>query len=406
MVSRPPQWQQDANRDSQIVDPVVTIQELSRLKPLRSARIDYALVFTRPTGGFDAYLPPHRPNRTEVASRRWTTVYEVDMGLHTGSSSYTLPSDNDAFLFEVTLDWTWQVRDPAAFVASGERDVPALVQRNVDGLIRPLLRRFGIEESRTAEREAQQRMLDISRLTAAQGLAVSCTSQIRRDEAAIAHEQQLRAISYERQKLEPQHQLGLRADELASERALAAGRQQHDLAWQQQQLGHRLEVERGQQELELQEIQAKKIAFYTYYLERQGPAAMAFHLSRHPEDARLVMENLRADHLRTIQNKLDLALQALGGGPGGLEEHQLDEPRKLAAKAIRDILGERLPTAGEPEESTQGAVTGGDGAAPAPARVPAPTSAPEDRGGANDLGTASAPPVDAQPTFGYRTESR
>ena len=186
----------------------------------------------------------------------------------------------------------------------------------------------------------------------------------------------------------------------------AAGRQQHDLAWQQQQLGHRLEVERGQQELELQEIQAKKIAFYTYYLERQGPAAMAFHLSRHPEDARLVMENLRADHLRTIQNKLDLALQALGGGPGGLEEHQLDEPRKLAAKAIRDILGERLPTAGEPEESTQGAVTGGDGAAPAPARVPAPASAPEDRGGANDLGTASVPPVDAKPTFGYRTESR
>ncbi|MFC1404140.1 MULTISPECIES: hypothetical protein [Streptacidiphilus] len=388
MVSRPPQWQQDANRDSQIVDPVVTIQELSRLRPLRSARIDYALVFTRPTGGFDAYLPPHRPNRTDVASRRWTTVYEVDMGLHTGSSSYALPSTNDAFLFEVTLDWTWQVRDPAAFVASGERDVPVLVQRNVDALIRPLLRRFGIEESGIAEREAQQRMLDIGRLTAAQGLAVSCALQIRRDEAAIAHEQQLRAIDYERQRLEPQHQLDLLADGLAAARALAAGRQEHDLAWQQQQLGHVLEVDRGRKGLELQEIEAKKIAFYTYYLERQGPAAMAFHLSQHPEDARLVMENLRADHLRTIQNKLDLALQALKGGPGGLEEHQLDEPRRLAAKAIRDILDERLaPTAG-PGEPVRDAVEGAGTATPA-----------------DEAGPASAAPADSEPTFGYRPQS-
>lgn len=83
MMSQPPQWQQDANRHTVLVDPVVTIQELSRFKPLRATRIDHALVFTTAQGGLDTYLPPSRPSRTELATRRWTSVYEVDMGFYT-----------------------------------------------------------------------------------------------------------------------------------------------------------------------------------------------------------------------------------------------------------------------------------------------------------------------------------
>ncbi|MFF5533088.1 PE-PGRS family protein [Streptomyces cinerochromogenes] len=341
-MSQPPQWQQDANRHSVLVDPVVTIQELSRFKPLRATRIDHALVFTTAQGGLDTYLPPSRPSRTELATRRWTSVYEVDMGWHEATAVLSLASQNDAFLFEVSLSCAWQVRDPAAFVASGERNVPSMVQRLVEQALRPVLRGYAMEDSGTAELHARKTLEAAGPLGARAGLDVRCGIQIRRDEATLEQDRQLREIAFERQKLEPQHALLMREDELAAERALAQGQQQHRIEMQQQALAHQRNLARGHQELELQEIEAKKIEYYTYYLERGGPAAMAFQLARHPEDARLVMENLREDQLRTMQNQLTVALQALGGGPGGLEEHQMDEPRRLAATVIKEVLSAKL----------------------------------------------------------------
>ncbi|MEU4213254.1 PE-PGRS family protein [Streptomyces sp. NPDC026206] len=402
MMSQQPQWQQDANRHSQLVDPVVTIQELSRFKPLRATRIDYALVFTTAQGGLDTFLPPNRPSRTELATRRWTSVYEVDMGLHEAGAVLALPGSNDAFLFEVSMSCSWQVLTPAAFVAGGERNVPAMVQRLVDDAVRPVLRGYAMEDSAAAEREAQQALAAAGPLGAAAGLHIRCGIQIRRDEAALEHERELRDLQFARQKLDPQHALLMREEELAAERALAQGQRQHRIELQNQNLGHERQLIRGRQELELQELEAKKIQYYAHYLERGGPAAMAFHLAQHPEDARLVMENLREDQSRTMQSQLQVALQAFGGGPGGLEEHQLDELRRQTMNAARAVLSARLPSSppdgmhavegparGEaPENSAQPA----EGGAVPPA---APPKAPKD-------GTA---PPNAGPVFGYRAST-
>ncbi|MBF6044445.1 PE-PGRS family protein [Streptomyces sp. NRRL B-1677] len=382
MMSQQPQWQQDVNRHSQLVDPVVTIQELSRFKPLRTTRIDYALVFTTAQGGLDAYLPPHRPSRAEVATRRWTTVYEVDMGLHDAGAVLALPSSNDAFLFEVTLTCSWQVLDPAAFVAGGERNVPAMVQRLVDDAVQPVLRAYAMEESAAAEKEAQQALASAGPLGASAGLHVRCGIRIRRDEASLAHARELRDIEFARQKLDPQHALLMREDELAAERALTQGQHQHRIELQQQNRGHERQLIRGQQELELQKIEAEKIHYYAHYLERGGPAALAFHLAQHPEDARLVLENLRADQTHAMQNQLQVALQAFGGGPGRLEEHQLDELRRQTMNAAKGALTAGLPPS--PPDGTP-AVEG-----------PVRDEAPE--GGGAD----ATPPPDGGPVFGYR----
>jgi hypothetical protein len=416
MMIQPPQWQQDANRHTALVDPVVTIQELSRFKPLRATRIDHALVFTTAQGGLDTYLPPSRPSRTELATRRWTSVYEVDMGWHEAAIPLALTSQNDAFLFEVSLSCTWQVIDPAAFVASGERNVPAMVQRLVEQTVRPVLRGFAMEESAAAELHARKALEATGPLGPRAGLDVRCGLQIRRDEAALEQERQLREIAFVRQKLEPQHALLMREDELAAERALAQVQQQHGVELQQQALAHERSIARGRQELELQEIEAKKIDYYAYYLERGGPAAMAFQLARHPEDARLVMENLRQDQLLAMQNQLTVALQALGGGPGGLEEHQLDEPRRLAANVIREVLSAKVsqspalprPPAVDPRvyPPTESPALGA-GTAPEPSATPgdgAPQAAvPEPDGAPAD--TPPHPPEDG-PVFGYPSRPR
>ncbi|MFD0275065.1 PE-PGRS family protein [Kitasatospora sp. NPDC127111] len=404
MMSQPPQWQQNANRGTQLVDPVVTIQELSRFKPLRTTRIDYALVFTTAQGGLDTFLPPRRPSRTELATKRWTSVYELDMGLHEVAAVVELPSSNEAFLFDVLLNFSWQVADPAAFVASGERDVPAMVQRICDTLMRPVLRGYAMEDSAVAEKAVQELLAASGPLGAAAGLHVRCTVQIRRDEAALNHARELRELEYARQKLDPQHELRMREDELAAERALAQGRHQHWIASQNQDLGHERQLARGRQELELQEIEVKKIEYYAYWLERGGPGAMAFQLARHPEDARLIMENLREDQLRAMQNQLQVAMQALGGGPGGLEEHQLDEPRRLAANVIREVLSAKLAPAAavdrpEVEGTPHRAHAAADGADfPLLPPQPASPAAEADPG----TGGGGAESADAGPVFGYR----
>ncbi|MFE2150428.1 PE-PGRS family protein [Streptomyces lavendulae] len=404
MMNQPPQWQQDANRHTVLVDPVVTIQELSRFKPLRTTRIDHALVFTTVQGGLDTYLPPSRPSRTELATRRWTSVYEVDTGRHEALAVLALTSQNDAFQFEVFLNWTWQVVDPAAFVASGERNVPAMLQRLVEDAVRPVLRGHAMEDSAEAELQARKAIEAAGPLGVRAGLDVRCGLQLRRDEAALEQARQLREIAFARQKLEPEHALLMREDELAAERALAQGQQRHHVELQQQALDHQRALARGHQELELQEIETKKIDYYAYYLERGGPAAMAFQLARHPEDARLVMENLRQDQLLAMKNQLTVAIQALGGGPGGLEEHQLDEPRRLAANIIKEVLGTKLAPGPTPSlPAVEGPAAGAEASAdPAEGRVPGPAAVPDppvtDGGG--------APPPEDGPLFGYSSTPR
>ncbi|WAL72557.1 PE-PGRS family protein [Kitasatospora sp. YST-16] len=370
---KPPQWHQNANRGSQLADPVVTIQELSRFRALRNTRIDYALVFTNSQGNLDTYLPPHRPSRTELATRGWSTVYEVDTGVHDASALLSLPSDNDAFLFDVSLECTWQVTAPAAFVASGERDVPALIRRIVDDTVRPVLRQYPMLSSAAAEKAAQSTLEGIGPFGESAGLRIRCGIQIRQDEAAQQHARELREIEFARIKLAPEHTLRMQTAELEAERALATSRLLHRVELQNQELSHERQLARGQQELQLQEVEIKKIEYYTYWLERGGPAAMGFHLARHPEDAQLVMNNLRQDQLQAMQNQLQVALQALGGGPGGLEEHQLDEPRRLAAGVIREVLSAKLAPGNSHTVHEVAPLPGG---ADLPGSVPPPHAAP------------------------------
>ncbi|MFD6759329.1 PE-PGRS family protein [Streptomyces roseolus] len=409
MMNQPPQWQQDAHRHTVLVDPVITIQELSRFKPLRATRIDHALVFTTAQGALDAFPPPSRPSRTELATRRWTSVYEVDTGRHEATAVLALASQNDAFLFEVSLDCTWQVTDPAAFVASGERNVPALVQRSVEQILRPVLRGYAMEDSAAAELHARKALESAGPVGARAGLAVHCGLQIRRDEATLEQARRLREIEFARQQLEPQHVLLMREDELAAERALAQGRQQHQVELERQALDHERRVARGNQELELQAIEAQKIDFYTYYLERGGPAAMAFQLARHPEDTRLVMENLRADQLRLMDNQLNVALQALGGGPGGLEEHQMDEPRRLAANVMKEVLSAKLYQGGDrqlpPGATGPTAPEARPEAGPVPPQAPPPPAEHAERAGSGGTGGAGEDGGTGE-VFGYPAPPR
>ncbi|WP_371660337.1 hypothetical protein [Streptomyces sp. NBC_00280] len=362
---RPPEWQQSADRHTQLIDPVLTVRQLSRFElSLKSTvRIDHALVFATAKGGYEAYLPPRRPTRSEIAARHYTAVYEVDMGVHPFSGTLTLPSDNDAFEFSAEVDMSWQVIDPARFVDSGHRDVPGLLIGELQRAARPVSRRFQIADSAAAEGELLQAINVLGPLGSPAGLQTTWTLRLRRDQENIDHQRRLQAIDHSATEQVWAAQRGADIDvevdrrnrgqdALQIERAMAYGAQQQHLALQQQrwdyeqaalQSGqqHQLSIQQGHQELELQQIEAQKIAFYQWHLQQGGVQAWALHLAQHPEDSRMVMTSMRDDQLRMIQAQMDLVKDLLHGD--NAEKFELEGPKQLALRTVSDILTQRLP---------------------------------------------------------------
>ncbi|MFE7675248.1 hypothetical protein ACFU5N_23940 [Streptomyces albidoflavus] len=356
---RPPEWQQNADRHTELRDPVLTVRQISRFEFNRKAltRIDHALVFTTPRGGHEVYLPPRRPSRSEVAAKRYTSVYEVDMGIHPWREELALPSDNDAFEFGAEVDFSWQVVDPVRYVAGGHRDVPALLIGELQQAARPVTRRFPVSASAEAERELLRAMAGLGPLGATAGLQVTWTLRVRRDEGDIAHQRRLREID---QNVAEQiradqggmqadlvrHKRDLQQDALQISRSLEYGEQAQQLALQQQRWQHEQALLAGRQQLELQRVNAEKVAFYQWHLEQGGIHALALHLAEHPDDTQLVMENMRQDQLALMQSQLHLVEQVLKGDHA--EAYELDEPKKLALRTMTEIFNQRLP--GVPHE--------------------------------------------------------
>lgn len=351
---RPPEWEQSADRHTELTDPVLTVRQLSRFEFARRplTRIDHALVFATVKGTYDAYLPPLRPSRAEAAAKRYSAVYEVDMGVHPFRTEISLPSDNDAFEFGVIAELSWQVVDPARFVAGGHRDVPRLLMSELEQAARPVARRYAIGRSAAAEEELLQAVAAQGALGSTAGLKVSWTVRLRRDRENIDHQLRLQAIDHAaaeqihtaRRGMEYDVELDRRSraqDVLQLGRAMEYGRQQQELELRQQQWQHEQAMLESRRQVELQQIEAEKIDFYQYHLQQGGVHQWALHLAQHPEDSALVMNSMREDQLRLIQAQMDLVGQLLGGE--GAENYELEGPKQLALRAVSDILNQRLP---------------------------------------------------------------
>ncbi|WP_406459086.1 hypothetical protein OH768_31015 [Streptomyces sp. NBC_01622] len=420
---RQPEWQQPADRHTEIVDPVLTVRQLSRFEfNLKSyVRIDHALVFATGKGGYVAYLPPQRPTRGDIAANRYTAVYEVDMGVHPHTCDLTLPSDNDAFEFTAAVDLSWQVLDPVRFVASGHRNVPGLLLGELQQAARPVTRRFAIADSASAEVELLERMNLLGPLGAPAGLQVTWTLRLKRDEANIEHELRKQAIEHSADEQIRAAQRGMdidvevdrryrQSDSLQLDRAMQYGTHQQELLLQQQRWQHAQALLAGQQQLELQRLEEEKINFYQFHLQQGGVHQWALHLAQHPEDSHMVMNSMREDQLRMIQAQMELVQQLLNGDTA--ENWELEGPKQLALRTVNDILTQRLPGVPQnppppplppgagpeyPGEPIAGSPPGmGPGPGMATPSAPAPGSHPADEQGLGGQPTAMGPYVPGQ----------
>ncbi|MEU6001164.1 hypothetical protein ABZ837_25450 [Streptomyces sp. NPDC047197] len=300
-----------SSRPTRLIDPVLAVRQLSRYEiPGRRylGRADCALVVAGAGDSYETYLPPRRP--TSLRGR--TAVYEVDLGVHPLRLCTRLPSDIDSFEFETTFDLTWQVTDPERFVISQERDIPALLNRVLHRLLRPVTRQFPISSSARAEVSVQQ-LLDASGDHAArQGLRLGGTARLRRDPDERAQQGRLRAAQYN------------------AAAALAE---------------HEVELVRLDQQ---QQLKAQKIEFYRHHLARGGLDALLLHLAEHAQDTPLVVENLRADEKRTIENQLGLIDRVLPEGT--LEKYQLEEPQRLVLALFRSVFTQAVSESADAQQ--------------------------------------------------------
>ncbi|GAA2644511.1 PE-PGRS family protein [Streptomyces lunalinharesii] len=330
-IRREPDWDQGADRHTELVDPVLTVRQLSRFDHRRGySRIDNALLFTTDKGEFEVFLPPHRPARALFATKRYTAVYEIDMGVHNCTVLLLLPSDNDAFDFTAEVELTWQVFRPQKFVASGERNVPALLRRRLEQLMYPVTRGFAIDRSADAEHAVCQVLASVGELGDEAGLRTSCAVRLRLDDAAIAHRRELRRIRYADEQLSRSHDMAMREDRLMAERNVERARHDHELVMLQ-----------GRQDEEARRLEAEKIRYYEYHLQHGGVTMWALHLAEHPEDSRLVMENLQRDQLSLIRSQSEVALQVLK--EGNPEDYQRAGLNKQAVEILEGLLAHNLP---------------------------------------------------------------
>ncbi|RBM06912.1 hypothetical protein [Streptomyces sp. PT12] len=320
-----PEWQQDVDRHSHLVDPVITVRQLSRFEftgRRLPGRIDHALVFATARGEYVTSLPPHRPGRIRRPGPAYTALYEVDLGVHPHRCAWGLPSLGNVFEFAAVADLAWQVVDPARVVASGLRDVPREITPRLEQRARDISRRFPIDESGDAEHAVRKELFDGEPLARAEGLRITGSVRLWADERARDHEERLRELRYRDAEAVPAHR--------------------HQLLLAQQR----------------QEVLGEKASFYRSYLEGGDIAQLALRLAEHPEDLRDALAAFHTGRQQDVERQLELI--RLMVEKNSLERYQWEEANSQATRFIADVF--------ERGRYSEGAPTAKE--------VPAPTDAP------------------------------
>ena len=128
-------------------------RRISRGGPIRPGT---ALVLA--TGDGKVVTLDRRPTISESALSIYRTQCIVDMTDHHSRIPESLPSLEDVFFFEAELDVWWRVSDPGEVVRRRIADGLEVCRSHLLEVIRPITRRFPIEQPRRAEEEVNNHL--------------------------------------------------------------------------------------------------------------------------------------------------------------------------------------------------------------------------------------------------------
>ncbi|MFF5445946.1 hypothetical protein [Streptomyces sp. NPDC012888] len=322
MSSRTFDWLQPADRHTELIDPVISVRQLSfvDVRRRRLTRFDHCLVYATKDHDYEVFQPPHRPR----ATTRYTAVYEIDTGVHPVRAELRLPSKNDALEFQATVDFRWQVRDPVWFIRSGCRDVPRLLIDELEKQARTGTRAFPITDSALAEARVRAAAADWLPPGTDAGLTCTWTLRLRRNEEEIRHQLRLQQIHH-----------------TADEQVLTEYR------------GEQTDEARDSRRSALLRLQAENVKLYEAFLGQGTLRALAWYLSQHPDKVETVVQGMRQDQVQLVQKQLELVTKLFDTETA--ENHELAEPRQHAIQALNKVLAQPLP--GSASEDSSGPAT-------------------------------------------------
>lgn len=318
-------------RPDRLSDAVLSVRRLGRYEYAARrlpAGADHALVLTTASNRYRAYLPPHRPSRSDIANGRFTAIYEVDTGVQRFSASLGLPSDAESFAFEARADFEWQVLDPVAYVVSGERNVPELLVGALRQVVRSATVAHPVHYAREAELSARAALEAAGPFGTDRGLRVRCDLRLSVDAQTRAHA----------------------------------------TAWRQQHHQHALAELQEQQETALRTYLDAKIAYYQQYLLRGEVTTWALHLAEHPEDTQLAVESLSEEQLELVKSQYEVAKELISGDK--LEAYELEAPKQMLLRFIEGVFAQSLPPGLAPLSVLEATGAPSDETRRAPAETP------------------------------------
>ncbi|WP_328529680.1 hypothetical protein OG984_00250 [Nocardioides sp. NBC_00368] len=284
-----------------VTDPIRSVRTLRRFEFVRApleVSADADLVLVGADGSLTTYMAAHQPTRGELAWRNYVKLYEVDRGYHHQFFEYDLPSSGDAFFFHTEVDVTWHVFDSGTVVRSGVHDVRTTIEPELRKVLISRTRQFQIEKNAEAEIEVN-RALEQARIGEHLGLRVSCIVRLTLDAQALEHFTALRQQRYQTEQNAEQHITNR-----------AATQQKHELTRQ-------------------------NTEFFQQFLNDED-AMWALLIAQNPGNVTHALEGLRSDKQQTLATKAQLAIKLLE--EGRLEDHQLEDPARMATETMLEIL--------------------------------------------------------------------
>ena len=262
--------------------------------PRARAHVAVVVVYRR---GEHQVVWPHQRTRV-LLSRRPTTVYDVDLGLHHTVIPADLPSRDYSASFHASISVQWRVLDPSAIVRHQVLDIKDTLSADLLHLARGIARDFRIDQVTAAEdkindqlrgveidittpagiQQAMHEAIKLGCLGARYGLWTSAITHLTLDEAAIEHNTKMMKLNWAIEEEEAEQKL-------------------------------RMIKNKNQQE-----IMAEKTAIYREIIAAGDVERFALRLASNPDEISAITEIIRDDQLTRRRDTIDFISRMVDSG--------------------------------------------------------------------------------------------
>lgn len=283
-------------------DPILSSGTFQKLNPFASrptVEPGVSLVVSSDKGDVLALMPGQRLTAGDIAWKKYTHYYKVDIGTHNLEFQTKVPCNKDAFNFEAKLQVVYQVDDPTLIVKNNTRDVLTILKPEIENRMRTISRRYNAEQSEEAEQEINKSLGKGVRIGGI--FAKQIISNLELEPTAREHLRTLQNTKNEIARKEAEHELQITISK-------------HEF-----------------------EIKKLKMDFYAPLIKKGQWNLLALQLAEHPDDVAAIASMINQHQQAELDKQLKMLKIMLEEDV--VEGFQVEEVGKRVLQRLVDSLG-------------------------------------------------------------------